>query len=462
MSSKAQQKKNRKKGPAPVFRVVEPNAAGADIGAREIHVAVPPDRDPRPVQSFPTFTEDLNRLSDWLEACGIETVAMESTGVYWVPLFQILASRGLRVCLVNAQHVKNVPGRKTDVADCQWLQYLHSAGLLRASFRPADEVCAIRSLWRHRNDLLEMAAAHVLHMHKALDQMNVQLHHVISDVTGCTGLAIVEAILAGERNPQQLAKFRDPRIKVSEEVVARSLVGDWRPEHLFTLGQALEAWRHYQKLIGACEQEIKQYLDHWEPPTDELPPLPPSSKSRKARQSYEPDFDLRSRLYKVFGVDLTQIPGISVLTAQTLFTEVGCDFHAFESAGAFASWLALCPDNRKSGGKILRSRTRKRKNRVARALRMAAQGLIRSQSALGDFCRRMRAKLGGPEGITAAAHKLARVIYHIITTREPYDDSKLDNGQNQQHLLSRLQKQAARHGYRLIPVSPNPQPEGVS
>jgi len=456
--NRAGRKENK---PAAVFSVVEPNAAGIDIGATEIYVAVPADRDPQPVRSFPTFTADLGRVAEWLKACGIETVAMESTGVYWVPLFQILESRGMRVCLVNAQHVKNVPGRKTDVADCQWLQYLHSVGLLRASFRPPDEICAIRSLWRHRNDLLQMAAAHIQHMHKSLDQMNVQLQHVISDITGDTGMAIVDAILAGQRDPQQLAKFRDPRIKVSEDVIARSLVGDWRPEHLFTLRQAVQAWRHYERLIAECEEEVRQYLDRWQPPAD-LPPLPPSGKSRKARQKYEPAFDLRSRMYNAFGVDLTQIPGIGVLTAQVLFSEVGCDFSAFRSASAFASWLALCPDNRKSGGKILRSRTRKRKNRVAIALRMAAQGLLRSQSALGDFCRRMRAKLGSAEGITAAAHKLARIIYHVVTKREPYEESKLVKLTAQTRDLNRLKKAAARLGHQLIPLTREVHPEGVS
>jgi len=452
--------KNRKKKTAPVYGVVEPNAAGVDIGATEIYAAVPADRDAQPVRCFPTFTQDLERLADWFQACRIDTVSMESTGVYWVPLFQILEARGIRVCLVNAQHVKNVPGRKTDVADCQWLQYLHAVGLLRASFRPPKDVCAVRTLWRHRNDYVQMAAAHIQHMQKSLDQMNVQVHRVISDLTGQTGMAIVEAIVAGERDPQKLAKFRDPRVQATEEVIARSLVGDWRPEHLFTLRQALASWRNLEKLITECEEEIKKYLDEWEPP-EGLPPLPPSSKSRKGRQKYEPAFDLRGRLYNIFGVDLTQIPGIGVLTAQTLFAEVGPDLSAFTSGGAFDSWLALCPDNRKTGGKIFRTRTRKRKNRAANALRMSAEGLIRSQSALGDFCRRMRAKLGSAEGITAAAHKLARIVYHLLTTGEPYDESKVVNqGQAQKRFLH-LHKQAARFGYTLTPLHPCPQ-EGVS
>jgi transposase len=461
MSKSRKKTYQKKKKTAPVCCVVEPNAAGVDIGTEEIYAAVPADRDGQPVRCFPTFTEDLERLADWFQACRIETVAMESTGVYWLPLYQILEARGIRPCLVNAQHVKNVPGRKTDVADCQWLQYLHSVGLLRASFRPSEEVCAVRTLWRHRNDQVQMATAHIQHMQKSLDQMNVQIHRVISDLTGQTGMAIVEAIVRGERDPRQLAKFRDPRIQATEEVIARSLVGDWRPEHLFTLRQALEAWRNSEKLIRECEEEIQKYLDRWEPAED-LAPMPPSNKSRKGRQKYEPAFDMRSRLYNIFGVDLTQIPGVGVLTAQTLFAEIGPDLSAFISASAFASWLALCPDNRKTGGKIFRTRTRKRKNRVANALRMSAEGLIRSQSALGDFCRRMRAKLGSPEGITATAHKLARIVYHLVTTREPYDESKVANQNRvQKKFLSRLKQQAARLGYALAPLHPCLE-EGVS
>jgi transposase len=247
-------KNSKKKIGAPVLHCLNPNAAGVDVGATEIYIAVPVDRDPQPVRHFSTFTEDLHAVAAWLKACKIETVAMESTGVYWIPLFQV---RGFTVFLVNARHVKNVPGRKSDVSDCQWLQYLHTVGLLRGSFRPEQAVCTVRSILRHRDSLVQMASTHVQHMQKALDQMNLQLHHVINDITGVTGLTIIKAILAGERNPHTLAALRDRRVKATEDTIAKSLVGDYRREHLFTLGQSLTAFRHYQQLIGACDHEIE-------------------------------------------------------------------------------------------------------------------------------------------------------------------------------------------------------------
>ena len=278
--------------------VMRPDAGGIDIGATEIFVAVPADRAAENVRSFPTFTQDLYALADWLKQCGVKTVAMESTGVYWIPLFQILEDRGLEVCLVNARHVKNVPGRRTDVCDCQWLQFLHSAGLLRASYRPEQEVCAIRSLLRHRESLVQMAATHVHHMQKALDQMNLQLHHVISDVTGQTGLAIVEAILAGERNPYVLAKLRNDRIKASEAVIAKSLVGDYRPEHLFTLRQSLVAYHHYGKLIDGCDREIRRCLEEFKPP--HLPDAAEGRNQKSQSMMASADGVLRSELNRVF------------------------------------------------------------------------------------------------------------------------------------------------------------------
>ena len=254
--------------------VMRPDAAGIDIGATEIFVAVPGDRAAENVRSFPTFTQDLYALADWLAQCEVKTVAMESTGVYWIPLFQILEDRGFEVCLVNARHVKNVPGRRTDVSDCQWLQFLHSVGLLRPSYRPEQEVCAVRSLLRHRESLVQMAATHVNHMQKALDQMNLQLHHVISDITGQTGLAIVDAILEGKRDPFELARLRNQRIKASEAVIAKSLVGDYRPEHLFTLRQSVDAYRNYQKLVADCDREIRRLLEEFQPPHQPGTPQP--------------------------------------------------------------------------------------------------------------------------------------------------------------------------------------------
>ena len=432
--------------------VMRPDAGGIDIGATEIFVAVPADRAAENVRSFPTFTQDLYALADWLKQCGVKTVAMESTGVYWIPLFQILEDRGLEVCLVNARHVKNVPGRRTDVCDCQWLQFLHSVGLLRASYRPEQEVCAIRSLLRHRESLVQMAATHVHHMQKALDQMNLQLHHVISDVTGQTGLAIVEAILAGERNPYVLAKLRNDRIKASEAVIAKSLVGDYRPEHLFTLRQSLVAYHHYGKLIDGCDREIRRCLEEFKPP--HLPDAAEGGNQKSQSMTASPEGVLRSELNRVFGIDLTQIPGIRVGIAQTLFGEIGPDFTKFRSASAFASWMGLCPDNEISGGKVLWVGTRKVKCRAATALRLAAQSLHHSKSALGDFYRRMRAKLGAPKAITAAAHKLARIIFHLVTTGQEFNDSRFaaDQLRYQKRQEAKLRAKAKALGFQLIPI----------
>ncbi len=447
----ARKYKQNKKTNSALLPVMRPDAAGIDIGATEIFVAVPADRAAENVRSFPTFTQDLYVLADWLKQCRVKTVAMESTGVYWIPLFQILESGGFEVCLVNARHVKNVPGRRTDVSDCQWLQFLHSVGLLKASYRPKQEVCAVRSLLRHRESLVQMAATHVNHMQKALDQMNLQLHHVISDIVGQTGLAIVDAILAGEPDPLRLAKLRHERIKASEEVIAKSLVGDYRHEHLFTLRQSLVAYRSYQKLIDDCDREIRQSLKDFQPPQ---PPV--DGEKAKVSTKDSPDGMLKAELRRVFGVDLTQIPGIRPGIAQTLFGEIGPDFSKFRSASAFASWMGLCPDNDISGGKVLWVGTRKVSCRAATALRMAAQSLHHSKSALGDFYRRMRAKLGAPKAITAAAHKLARIIFHLISTRQQFDDSKFaaDQLRHQKRQEIKLRAKAKSMGFELIPLQP--------
>jgi transposase len=324
--------------------LLNPNAAGIDIGATEIFVAVPADRDAEPVRSFATFTEDLNHLADWLRACRIQTVAMESTGVFWIPLFQILEAHGLEVCLVNARYYQNVPGRRTDVSDCQWLQYLHSVGLLRPSFRPADQVCVLRSLVRHRDSLIQSASTHVLRMQKALDQMNLQIHHVISDITGLTGIRIINAILAGERDPSKLAKLRDGRIKASEETIIKSLVGDYRREHLFTLRQSLATWRHYQSLMEECDREIEQQLNTFEDTVDtRVHPLAALKVQRKKLFGNEPRFDLRTHLYRIFGVDLTAVPGVNVLTAYTLLAEVGAGLITIPQRGGLCRVVGPMP-----------------------------------------------------------------------------------------------------------------------
>lgn len=449
----SRKRKSKRSAGSALLPVLKANAAGADIGATEIYVAVPADRDAESVRCFLTFTEDLHRLADWLQRCGVETIAMESTGVYWIPLFQILEARGLEVCLVNARYFQNVPGRKTDISDCQWLQYLHSVGLLRGSFRPTQEVCTLRTLLRHRDNLIQLAATHVLHMHKALDQMNLQIHHVISDITGLTGLAIVDAILAGERDPQVLAQLRDGRIKAGEGIIIKSLVGDYRGEHLFTLDQSLTAYRYYQKLIATCDREIEQQLKRFDTNVDvNAKPLSEPKVRRKKLFNNQPNFDLRGHLYRIFGVDLTAVPGISVLTAHTFLAEIGPDLSKFRSASAFASWLGLCPHNDISGGKVLSVKTRRVKNRAALAFRMAANSLHQSKSWMGGFFRRMRTKLGAPKAITAAAHKLARIVFHMLTVRQPYDET-IFAAREQQYgarVEAKLRVQANALGFQLI------------
>ncbi len=429
---------------------LQPDAAGIDIGATEIYVAVPADRDLDSVRCFETFTPDLVALADWLQQCRIRSVAMESTGVFWIPLFQILEARGLEVCLVNARHVKNVPGRKTDVLDCQWLQYLHSVGLLHASFRPQQAVCAVRALLRHRDSLIQMSSEHIQHMQKALSQMNLQLHHVISDITGTSGLAILDAILHGERDTHKLAELRDRRIKASEETIVKSLIGDYRPEHLFTLRQSLSAYRYHQQLIADCDREIERQLGNFESKSE--PPAPatqPTSPKKKAA------VNLATQHWRIFGVDLTAVPGISSPTVQVLLAEIGPDWSKFRTSSALASWLGLCPHNEISGGQILSSRTQKVKNRAALALRLAAHSLHHSHSYLGEYYRRMRAKLGAPKAIVAAAHKLARILYHLVTTGQPYEESIFAalEIKSRQRAESRLQAQARSLGFRLEPMN---------
>lgn len=440
--------------------VLEVNAAGIDIGAREIYVAVPPDRDAEPVRVFSTFTEDLHRLTAWLRACRITTVAMESTGVYWIPLYGILEAAGIRPCLVDARHLKNVPGRRTDWHDCQWLQYLHSVGLLRAAFRPPREICAMRTLMRHRSSLVEMASQHVLHMQKALTQMNLQIHHVLSDLTGLTGLAILDAILAGERDAGVLARLRDPRIKASEETIRQSLIGDWLPEELFALQQSLGFYRLYQAQIDACDREIAHAVTAVTPRVDPAErPLPPDRKRdrrrrpRHARTPTPPAWDLRTELYKVFGVDVTQIPGVATI-ALNLFTELGREMTKWETAAHFASWLALCPDNDITGGRVVYTRVRKVNNRAAQQFRLAAHSLHHSQTPLGDYLRRMKAKLGPAAATTATAHKIAVIFYTMVKRQVEYDETiwAARNAQRQQREAARLRQRAARLGYQLVPL----------
>lgn len=435
---------------------MRPNAAGMDIGAEEIYVAIPNDRDDITVRCFTTFTCDLHALADWLQRCGVDTVAMESTGIYWIPIFQILESRGLEVFLVNAHYLKSVPGRKSDVSDCQWIQYLHSVGLLQGSFRPPDKVCAVRTLWRHRQSLLQMAAEHILHMQKSLSQMNVQIHHVLSDITGLSGLSILDAILTGQRDCVKLAQLCHPSVKSPREKVAQALEGDYRAEHLFVLRQSLAGYRYYQGQIAELDHEIQRLMKEVES-SQEVPALLPrrTKRTKYQRQVNDPAFDLRAELYRISGVDLTDIPGISTLTAQVILSEIGPDVSRFRNASAFASWLGLCPEKRVSGGKVLSCKTRKVKSRAAIALRLGAHSLCRAKDYFGQFFRRMRAKLGAAQATTATAHKLARIIYHVLRTKTPYTETIFHacDEQARQRAEGRLKRQAASLGFQLIPVT---------
>jgi transposase len=438
----------------PARPVLEPNAAAVDVGAREMYVAVPPERDPEPVRVFETFTGDLQALVRWLQQCRITTVAMESTGVYWIPLYQMLEGAGIRPCLVNARGLKNVPGRRTDWHDCQWLQYLHSVGLLRAAFRPEQDVCAVRSVWRQRTELVGMASQHVQHMHKALTQMNLQIHHVINDITGVTGLAIVDAIIAGERDPEKLAHHREPTIKASPETIRASLVGDWRREHLFVLKQSHELYQSYRRQIAACDREIQALLDELPPradPDDLPPPTKPIRKTKRTAGAIT--FDYRAEAYRLFGVDLTRIPGMEG-NALALFSEIGRDLSRFPTAAHFVSWLGLCPDNDKSGGQVLWRAARKIQQRAGQLFRLSAHSLHRHQSRLGQFLRRMKAKLGPRAAITATAHKLAVIFYTLVTKRIEYDESiwAARDEENRKRLEKKVKKEAARLGFQLVPI----------
>lgn len=452
----AKRNKKRIKNKANHLHVMQPNSAGIDIGAAEIYVAVPADRFDEPVKRFDTFTDDLHKAAKWLKECGIESIAMESTGVYWIPVFQILESYGFDVLLVNARHVKNVPGRKTDVLDCQWLQYLHSVGLLRGSFRPAQEVCAVRSLLRHRDNLVKAASARVQHMQKSLTQMNLQIHNVISDLTGRTGMAIIDAILSGQHDPNKLSELRDPRIRADQKTIAKSLTGDYRREHLFTLKQALQSYRNYRQLILDCDKEIETYLKEFDSRIElDEPPLSPKSKKKiKKSPKNSPDFDLKTHMHRLLGTDLTCIDGISDLTAHVFFTEVGPDLSCFKTARHFCSWLGLCPNNKISGGKILSSRTRPGSNRLAQALRMAANSLWHSKSYLGEYFRRMRARHGLPKAITAAAHKIARIIFHLIKNQKAFDETVFAEQEKcyQKRLKKRVIIQAKSLGLKIVPA----------
>ena len=439
-----------------LWPTIHPDAAGLDIGASEIWVSVPPDRATPPVRVFGTFTPDLQALADWVQACGVKTVAMESTGVYWIPVYELLEGRGVEVFLVNARHIKNVPGRKSDLQDCQWIQYLHTCGLLAASFRPAAEMVALRAYLRHRANWIDCRAAHIQHMQKALQQMNLQLTQVLSDISGVTGLAIIRAIVAGERNPVTLAQFRNPRCQRSTDEIAKALTGQYRAEHVFALQQALALYDFYTTQIHECDTQIEQQyvaIKPTFPGADDLPPLPPNPK-RNSHSKNGPEGPIRAHLYRLTGVDLTVVGGLEVSTVQTILSEIGTDMSKWRTEKHFCSWLGLAPHNDITGGKVIRSRTLKVHNRAAQALRLAAQAVGRSDTALGAFYRRLKARLGPAQAITALAHKLARIIYHLLKQRQPYQDPGPEAYEQQfrERELKSLQRKAAKLGFQLAPL----------
>ena len=435
----------------PGLEVVHAYAAGIDVGNSAHYVAVRPDRDPQPVRRFECFTADLHRLADWLQSCGVQTVALQSTGVYWIPLYDILEERGLQVYLVNARHTKNLPGRKSDVQESQWLLKLHTYGLLNNSFQPPSEIRVLRTYWRQRAQHVSGAATCIQRMQKALTQMNIQLANVISDLSGVTGQLIVRAVVAGERDPRKLAELSHPRIQASRGEIAKSLEGNWRQELIFVLQQEIELYDIYQRRVAECDQQLQQHLTRF---ADTVPPQAkeegPQKKKGKQNKN-NPHFHLADELERITGVDLTRIDGVDVMVTQTRVSEVGLDMSRWKTEAHFASWLGLCPDNRISGDKVLSRGTRHVVNRAATAPRLGASTLLRSQTYLGAQYRRLRSKLGAPKAITAMAHRLARLVYRMLKYGQQYVDKGAEyyDERNRQQQIEFVRKKAAQLGLQV-------------
>ena len=421
------------------------NAAGIDIGSQSHFVAVPGDRDERCVREFGAFTVDLHSIADWLESCEIETVAMESTGVYWIPLMEVLEERCFEVKLVDPHELKNVPGRKSDVLDCQWIQQLHTFGLLSGAFRPDDQVCVLRSLMRQRSMLVSCAADHIRHMQKALTQMNVKLQHVVSDVTGKTGMGIIRAVVKGERDPQELAQLRDHRCRKSAATIAKALEGNWRFEHVFSLRQAVELYDFYQQLIVDCEREIEAHLGTF---TDRSAgrPLPKVTAMDTPRKSKKHPFafDAETVVYRMTGVDLVQVGGIAPKVSLQILSEIGLDMSKWKTTKRFSSWLGLCPGSKISGGKTLSSRSKQCANRAAAAFRLAAYGVQHSACPLGMFYRRMKARMGPAQALTATAHKIARIFFAMLRDGTEYVEHCPQEAAKSKERATRALKKNAR------------------
>ena len=433
---------------------LNPNVAGIDCGSAQHYVAVPRDRDPTPVQAFSTFTHDLLRLADWLAACRVTSVAMEATGVYWIPVYEILEARGFEVLLVNARHFKNVPGRKSDVPDCEWLRELHSVGLLRGSFRPTDGIVALRTSMRHRQTLVETASTYTLRMQKALVQMNLQLPLVVSDSTGVTGLRIVRDILAGQRDPERLAQHRDPRCGATHAEIVAALTGHYRPEQLFVLQQQVELFDACQAQIAQCDIAIEAHLQALTAPlAAPATRLPAARTRRKTPTANDLRFDVRTPLFHLtHGVDLSQIDGLASHAALKLVAEIGTDMTRWPSADHFTSWLTLAPRNKITGGRLISSRTQPSANRAAAILRMAAMSLGRSRTALGAFYRRLAARKDKAQANTATARKLAVLVYRTLKGELVYRDpgAAAYDTQQRARMLHRLRQQATTLGFELV------------
>ncbi len=439
--------------------ILEPDSAGLDIGKAEIYAAVPPDRDPEPVRSYATFTPDLQALVDWLVACRIKSVVMESTGVYWIPIYEMLEARGLHCLLVNARHIKYVPGRKADELDCQWLQKCHSFGLLRGSFRPDAEMIQLRTYLRHRAELIERRSPAILHMQKALHQMNLQLDVVLSDIMGETGQAILRDILRGERDPVKLAQHRNPYCHASQETIAKALTGHYRDDYLFVLRQSIECYDFYTQQIAVCDTQVEQLFaaikPRFEPSATQTQPAPTHKPKRNHSHRNDPATATRQHILRITGVDPVAIEGISKTIAQTLLAEVGTDMTPWPTVKHFASWLGLAPKNDTSAGKTLRSRTYSTANRAAQAFRMAALSVVRSDCALGLFYRRLKARSGPKQALVATAHKLARIYYSMMRDHTPYvpQDPTAYTEAVRQRELKALHRKAAKLGCVVQPIA---------
>jgi transposase len=438
---------------SPELSLVNPDAAGIDVHSDMHMVCVPADRDANPVRQFGANTADLQEIAAWLKKCRVKTIALESTGIYWIPLFELLESEGFEVYLVEPGQLSRCGARpKTDVLDAQWIQRLHSYGLLRASFRPPDSVLALRAYWRQRQMQVRYAASHVQHMQKALEQMNVKLAEVVTDITGVTGMSIIDAILDGERDPIKLAKLRDERCHRSEEEIALALQGTWRPEHLFELRQARELYRFHHQQMSECDEQVQAELAKFANRAGEKTRT--GKQRKRGLKGNDVRFEAKGPLFQALGVDLTLIEGIEVGTALVILAEIGVDVSRFPTEKHFASWLRLCPPQDESNKTTKRRGRRKATNRVTKALRLAARSAGRTMTPLGLFYRRIRSRIGGLGAVKATAHKLACLVYRMLKYGEEYVTQSMEEyeAKIKAKMLDTLKRKAAAMGFQLSPL----------